>query len=273
MSAPTTSAVATRLTLATITQFLSAQNSLADSLAGRDRRRAVLLRSAPSWDGPADHAWGDGLSARITAAPSPLAVHELLLGHLSETATGPAILVILTDREQHELDPALLARAHRQRVDTVDSWNVVRDAFGAQQVELRLRDEKWAAEALLDAVPPRDGWPRLGGQVLSRRTALSALALRRLGLGGYRDETLQQNHTASADRLDTHTLLGWSLLPGGPERFLALRGPERTGLSAFLGETDQAGLGGRALMALVQAEHGPDAVAFGLVCAALWCHA
>ncbi|THA24047.1 BREX-2 system phosphatase PglZ [Streptomyces sp. RKND-216] len=273
MSATTTSAVATRLTLPTITQFLSAQSSLADALAGRDRRRAVLLRSAPEWDGPAEHVWGDGRSARIAAAPSPLAVHELLLAHLSEAATGPDVLVILTDREQHELDPALLARAHRQRVDTVDRWNVVRDAFGAEQVELRLRDEKWAGEALLDAAPPRGGWPRLGGHVLSRRTALSALALRRLGLGSYRDETLPQDHTASADRLDTHTLLGWSLLPGGPERFLALRGPERTGLSSFLGEADQAGLGGRALMALVQAEHGPDAVAFGLVCAALWCHA
>ncbi|MGW0564284.1 BREX-2 system phosphatase PglZ [Streptomyces sp. NPDC003016] len=273
MSTATTSAVAVRLNLATITQYLSAQSSLADTLAGRDRRRAVLLRSAPQWDGPAEHAWGDGLSARITAAPSPLAVHELLLGHLADTATGPALLVVLTDREQNELDPAILARAHKKRIDTVDSWDVVRDAFGAHQVDQRLRDDKWAAEALLDAAPPRGGWPRLGGGILSRGTALSALALRRLRLGRYQDEAARQDHTASADRLDTHALLGWSLLPGRPERFLALRGPERAGLAEFLGEKDRAGLAGRALLALVEAEHGPDAVAFGLVCAALWCHA
>lgn len=273
MSTTTTGAVAVRLNLATITQYLSAQTSLADTLAGRDRRRAVLLRSTPQWDGPAEHVWGDGQSARIAAAPSPLAVHELLLGHLSETATGPALLVVLTDREQNELDPAILARAHKARVDTVDSWDVVRDAFGAHQVDQRLRDDKWAAEALLDAAPPRGGWPRLGGGMLSRGTALSALALRRLRLGRYEDEETRADHTTSADRLDTHALLSWSLMPGRPERLLALRGPERAGLAQFLGEEDQAGLAGRALLALVEAEHGPDAVAFGLVCAALWCHA
>lgn len=273
MSTATTSTVAVRLNLATITQYLSAQSSLADTLAGRDPRRAVLLRSSPRWDGPAEHTWGDGLSARIAAAPSPLAVHELLLGHLSGTATGPALLVVLTDREQNELDPAILARAHKKRIDTVDSWDVVRDAFGAHQVDQRLRDDKWAAEALLDAAPPRGGWPRLGGGILSRGTALSALALRRLRLGSYEDEAARQDHTTSADRLDTHALLGWSLLPGRPERFLALRGPERGGLAEFLGEDDRAGLAGRALLALVEAEQGPDAVAFGLVCAALWCHA
>ncbi|MET8286042.1 BREX-2 system phosphatase PglZ [Streptomyces sp. NPDC005132] len=273
MSTTTTSAVAVRLNLATITQYLSAQSSLADTLAGRDRRRAVVLRSTPQWDGPSEHVWGEGQSARIAAAPSPLAVHELLLGHLSETATGPALLVILTDREQNELDPAILARAHRARVDTVDSWDVVRDAFGAHQVDQRLRDDKWAAEALLDAAPPRGGWPRLGGGMLSRGTALSALALRRLRLGRYEDEESRADHTTSADRLDTHALLGWSLMPGRPERLLALRGPERAGLAQFLGEEDQAGLAGHALLALVEAEHGPDAVAFGLVCAALWCHA
>jgi hypothetical protein len=265
--------VAVRLNLATLTQYLSAQTSLADALAGRDRRRVVLLRSAPQWDGPAEHFWGDGQSARIAAAPSPLAVHELVLGHLSDTANGPAVLVVLTDREQNELDPAILARTHKQRVDMVDSWDVVRDAFGAHQIDPRLKDDKWAAEALLDAAPPRGGWPRLGGGMLSRGTALTALALRRLRLGRYEDETARQDNATSADRLDTHTLLGWSLIPGGPERLLALRGPERAGLAAFLGEEDQAGLAGRALLALVEAEHGPDAVAFGLLCAALWCHA
>ncbi|MFH8610244.1 BREX-2 system phosphatase PglZ [Streptomyces sp. NPDC018029] len=272
MSTATPSRVAVRLNLATITQYLATQTSLADALTGLGRRRAVLLRSAPQWEGPAEHVWGDGLSARIVAAPSPLAVHELLLAHLPDTASGPALLVVLTDREQNELDPAILARAHKKRIDTVDSWDVVRDAFGAHQVDQRLRDDKWAAEALLDAAPPRGGWPRLGGGILSRGTALSALALRRLRLGSYEDEAARQDHTTSADRLDTHALLEWSLLPGRPEHFLALRGPERGGLAQFLGEDDRAGLAGRALLDLVEAEHGPDAVAFGLVCAALWCH-
>ncbi|MFD0150478.1 BREX-2 system phosphatase PglZ [Streptomyces sp. NPDC127132] len=274
MSTISTGTVAVRLNLATITQYLSAQTSLADALAGRGRPRAVLLRSAPQWDGPAELVWGDAQSARVTAAPSPLAVHELVLDHLADRSGGPAVLVVLTDREQNELDPAILARAHKQRVDAVDSWDVVRDAFGAHQVDPRLKEDNWAAEALLEAAPPA-GWPRLAGGLLSRRTALSALALRRLRLGPYHDEGEPgpRDHTAVADRLDTHALLGWSLTATGPERFLELRGPERSGLVTFLGEEDQAGFAGQALLALVEAEHGPDAVAFGLVCAALWCHA
>ncbi|MFD0661408.1 BREX-2 system phosphatase PglZ [Thermocatellispora tengchongensis] len=103
---------------------------------------------------------------------------------------------------------------------------------------------------------------------------MSALALRRLRLGRYdTDGKATTGLAQSGDGLDTHTLLRWSLTPGGPERLLALRGPERAGLVTFLGEEDQGGLAGRALLALVEAEHGADAVPFGLVCAALWLHA
>ncbi|WP_328775747.1 BREX-2 system phosphatase PglZ [Streptomyces goshikiensis] len=268
----TTGAVAVRLNLATVTQYLSSQTSLTASLGGNDRRRAVLLRSAPQWEGPAEPAWGEGLTARIAAAPSPLAVHELLLGHLDGTVPGPAVLVVLTDREQNELDPAILARAHKKRVDTVDSWDVVRDAFRAQQVDPRLKDSNWAAEALLDATPPKGGWPPIAGGMLSRRTALTSLALRRLRLGRYDSEAESSGRAAAGDTLDPQTLFGWSLSAGGPELLLKLRRPERDGLSSFLGEEDQAGHAGRTLLALVEADHGPDAVAFGLVCAALWLH-
>lgn len=267
---------AMRLTTATVTQFLSSQSALAEALMGSGRRRVVLLRSAPQWDGPEELAWGEGRRARVAAALSPLAVHELVLGHLSAKAAktaGPDVLVVLTDREQTELDPSILARAHRKRIETVDGWNVVRDAFGAEQVDPRLRAAGWAAEALLDATPP-GGWPPLAGGVLSRRAALSALALRRMRLGRYdADREQSADRARDTDGLDTHTLLRWSLTSSGPERLLALRGPERAGLSAFLGEEDQAGLTGRALLALVAAEHGADAVPFGLVCAALWLHA
>lgn len=60
MSTATTSGIAVRLNLATITQYLSAQTSLADALRGVGKRRAVLLRSAPLWDGPTEPVWGDG---------------------------------------------------------------------------------------------------------------------------------------------------------------------------------------------------------------------
>ncbi|MGX5209406.1 BREX-2 system phosphatase PglZ [Streptomyces violaceus] len=263
---------AVRLNTATITQYLSSQSSLAASLTGDGggRRRVVLLRSAPQWDGPAEPAWGEGRTAGVAVAPSPLAVHELVLDHLAGRRPGPAVLVVLTDREQNELDPAITARVHKQRIDMVDSWDVVREAFGARQIDPRLKDVNWAAEALLDATPP-GGWPSVPGGWLSRQYALTALAQRRLRIGYY--DTEGGTRRPGEDRLDAQTLLHWSTRPGAPERLLGLRGPERAGLTAFLGEEDQAGLAGRALLALVDAERGADAAAFGLVCEALWQHA
>lgn len=276
--------IAVRLNVSTVTQYLSARSLLADSLQGIGKRCVVLLRSVPEWDGPTEPVWDGGRTARIATAPSPLAVHELVLDHLADEAEGsegsaeeageapkgPAVLVVLTDREETELDKGILARAYKKRVVTVDSWDVVREAFGAGDVESRLKKEGWAAEALLEAAPGR--WPPLVGQLLTRRTALASLALRRLRLGRYGDGAERLGRTAGGDSLDAHTLLGWSLTPGGPERFLALRSPERRGLRDFLSEEALAGPTGRALLWLVEAEHGADATAFGLVCAALWVH-
>ncbi|GHJ36002.1 BREX-2 system phosphatase PglZ [Streptomyces sp. TS71-3] len=292
MSAPAL-AIAGRLNLATVSQYLSSQKSLAASLTGAGKSQVVLLRSAPRWDGPEQPVWGEGRTARIAAAPSALAVHELVLEHLTGVSDGlvgadgpdsagavgePRVLVVLTDREEGELDPAILARAHKKRVSALDHWDVVREAFGAQDIDRRLKDDNWAAEALADATPP-GGWRPVGGGLLSRRTALTRLALRRLHLGRYEDAPATPDGPDApepdrpAEDIDAHTLLRWSLTPGRPERFLALRGPERAGLAAFLGEEDQAHLVARAVFALVEAEHGPEAVPFGLVCAALWLHA
>ncbi|WP_205647964.1 BREX-2 system phosphatase PglZ [Actinomadura rubteroloni] len=255
---------ALRLTVPAVKQYLLSSKWRDVFTKGR---AVVLLRSAPHWDGPADVDLGGGRKIRVVAAVSVLAVHELVLDHLAGH-DGPAVLVVLTDQEPSDLDQAILARTHRYRIHAVDGWEVVRDKFGASDVDSRLRALPWTAEALLDATPP-EGWPQVPGGVLSSRTALSLLAQRRLRLGRY----APADEPADATGIDVHALLRWSLRDGAPETLLSLRAPERDGVAAFLGEDDQAGTAARALLALVAAGHGADAVPFGLVCAALWRHA
>ncbi|UNS98183.1 BREX-2 system phosphatase PglZ [Streptomyces tubbatahanensis] len=263
------SAGAVRLKAPTVAQYLASQSGLTPG-----KRRVVLLRAAPVWDFPAELFWGEGRQATVVAALSPLAVYELVLTHQAPKAVGPDVLAVLTDREDAELGPDLMARVYKQRVHAVNSWDVVREAFGASgRTDQALTEEHWAAEALLDAAPP-GGWAQLAGGQLSRPVALTALALRRLGIGRYAPEAGPDgNGAAGQGVLDVHALLRWSLTSGGPERYLGLRVPERRGLAGFLSEPERAGLAGRALLSLIDAERGPDAVAFGLVCAALWAEA
>ena len=58
MSTTMTTSTAAPLNVATVTQYLTSQTSLAASLTGSGKRRVVLLRSAPEWDGPAEPVWG-----------------------------------------------------------------------------------------------------------------------------------------------------------------------------------------------------------------------
>ncbi|WP_282697754.1 BREX-2 system phosphatase PglZ [Streptomyces sp. CC208A] len=258
-----------RLSAGTVRQYLAARSRLGDGAV-----RVLLLRAAPEWEAPAVQRAAGGLQARVAVAPSVLAVHELILGHL-DTATppDPGVLVVLTDCEDTDLDPGLLARVYGGRIRSVDNWEVVREAFDARGVDARLRGESWAAEALMDAAATR-GWPSLGRGLLSRDEALTRLARRRLRLSRRDTDALGAPATHDdGDRIDAVALFRWTLIPGGPDLLRDLRGPERAGLAAFLGEPEQAGSTGRIITALVDAEHGGDAAAYAVVCAALWGHA
>ncbi|MCM1969430.1 BREX-2 system phosphatase PglZ [Streptomyces sp. G1] len=258
-----------RLPAGTVRQYLAARSRLGDGTV-----RVLLLRAAPAWDGPAMQQTAGGLRARVAVAPSVLAVHEQILGHLDAAATpDPRVLVVLTDREDTDLDPGLLARVYGGRIRSVDNWEVVQEAFDARGLDGRLRSETWAAEALLDAAATR-GWPSLGKGLLSRDEALTRLARRRLRLGRHDTDALGGPAAHDdGDRIDPVALFRWALTPGGPDLLRDLRGPERAGLARFLAEPEQGGSTGKIITALVHAEHGADAAAYAVVCAALWGHA
>ncbi|MFJ9086591.1 BREX-2 system phosphatase PglZ [Streptomyces sp. NPDC102384] len=256
-----------RLPVATVTQYVASRSALGDGA-----RHVLLLRAEPVWDGPAVLRTPDGARARVTAVPSVLGVHELILRHLESTEPAePVVLVVLTDREDTELDPALLSRAYGRRIREVDNWEVVRAAFGAQSIDPRLRSEKWAAEALLGSAGRQDH-TGLGRRMLSRDEALGLLARRSLGLDEAGEAGGLSEPSAAAERIDAVQLLRWTLLSGGPQRLAEARPAERRGIGRFVGEPDQAGSTGRCVIALCEAGNGPDSLAFAVVCGALWAH-
>ncbi|RSO48377.1 BREX-2 system phosphatase PglZ [Streptomyces sp. WAC 06725] len=261
-----------RLSVSTVRQFVAARSKLGDG-----KVRVMLLRAAPLWEGAAVQPTAGGFPVRVAVAPSVLAVHEQILGHLEATTPpDPAVLVVLTDREDTELDPGLLARVYGGRIRSVDNWEVVQEAFGANGLDSRLRGQTWTAEALLDAAGTR-GWRPIGRGVLSHDEALTRLARRRLRLdtadGDCTDTPSGRTMVGDTDRIDPVSLFRWALSPGGPNLLRELRGPERAGLARFLAEPEQGGSTGRVITALVDADHGADAVAYAVVCAALWGHA
>ncbi|NJA55278.1 BREX-2 system phosphatase PglZ [Streptomyces sp. NEAU-H3] len=258
-----------RLSVSTVRQFVAARSKLCDGEV-----RVMLLRAEPQWDGAAVQQAADGAQVRVVVAPSVLAVHEQILGHLdSRVPPEPRVLVVLTDRENTELDPGLLARVYGRRIRSVDNWEVVQESFDASGLDTRLRSETWAAEALLDAAGTR-GWRSIGKGVLSRDEALCRLARRRLRLdSGSGDTPAGRALLGESDRVDPVALFRWTLAPGGPGLLRELRGPEKAGLARFLAEPEQGGPAGKVITALADAEHGADAAAYAVVCAALWGHA
>ena len=64
----------------TVAQYLASESGLASG-----KRKAVLLRAAPVWDGPPELSFGER-RAGVAAAVSPLAVYELVLAHFAPDA-------------------------------------------------------------------------------------------------------------------------------------------------------------------------------------------
>src|SRR5690606_13897203 len=212
----------------------------------------ILVRAGPVRPHEPTLTTAAGRRLRVVPCVSTLAVWEQL------TQPRDTALVLLTDLTERDLGPGILSGVFRQRIITVEPWDLVAEVFGAQRLDPQLRAEAWAGEALLDAMPA-EGWPRLAGTVLSRDHALRHLAAARLGL---------DRLGLGPEDLDARALLRWSGLPGAAELVRALREPERVGLANWL--IDTCGKPAQAVLALLEAGHLADALPLGPVCAAIW---
>lgn len=183
-----------------------------------------------------------------------------------------AILVITTGVDDHQIGADLRAHALGRRALSVDRAEIVKQRFGAADLDPRIRQEPWLIDALLDA-EPADGWRvhpagepwrRSGGSVLTRDTAVRALVGARLDPSG----ALPGGGDASGYRdLDVDSLLAWSRVPGAAVRFAELGADERAGITGWLRR--YVGDAAAVLLALVESGRGEDAMALGVVASVL----
>ena len=212
----------------------------------------IVVAGAPAWPHDPVQTTRDGARFEVVPATSVLAIWEQVVAehHLP--------CVILTSVPEDALGTGLLSRIARRAVWRLEPWSLIADSFGAQRLDPRLEDLRWAGPALLEATPPK-GWPPLAGTVLQRDVALRHLAAERLGLSRL---------GISPDDVDASGLLRWSALPGAQQGLSDLRESERHGLLAWFGEV--FGPTGEMVRRLDSAGHVADALPLGLLCAALW---
>jgi PglZ domain len=246
--------------------------ALLDSESGRvlqpDRPAAlVLVHGRYDTAAPAEFTARIGAEqrrVRVSDQPSVLGVLDAWKAHRARA--DPAILVITTGVDDRRLGADLRGHALRRRSLSVDRAEIVKQRFGAADLDPRIRHEGWLVEALLEAEPGDGGWRgaqasaawrRGGGTVLTRDAAVQALIEARL-----RIFELTGHQT-----LDSDTLLAWSRTASGPASFAALAAEERDGLTGWLRET--VGDAAYVLLGLVAAGRGGDAMAVGAVAAVL----
>ncbi|MER6470287.1 BREX-2 system phosphatase PglZ [Streptomyces collinus] len=201
----------------------------------------------------------DGTARRVhvTDQDSPLGIADAWRRHTTDTDPGGDSVLVVTGRvPADQLGWDLRGHAVRRRPLAVEQADIVKQLFGAGDLDTRMVRETWLLDALLEAEPP-GGWPRVGS-VLTRDRALRALLAARVGLGDMRANSLD---------LDADTLFDWSRTPAGPRLFAELPDQQRTGLTEWLEEV--TGPAAPTLLALAADGRGADALPLGALTSAV----
>jgi PglZ domain len=189
---------------------------------------------------------------KVTDQPSVLGIVEAWQQHRSNPDTD--VLVVTTGVDDAELGWDLRGYAVGRATRTVDRVEIVKQRFGATDIDPRIRRAPWLVDALLDAEPTA-GWRRSGG-VLTKDAAVRALIGARLGSKELAEGTL-----------DVGALLTWSRTAASTAQFAELPEAERQGLTDWLEET--VGSAAVVLMTLVGAGRAEDAMPLGILGAVL----
>lgn len=215
-----------------------------------EKPRVLAVAASPKWAGRDVLEMEIG-TVRIRPCVSPLAVREAL-AYLSDAGDGE-MLVILTDRDEHELGQEVLARVWRQRLVRPSAWEAVKGLFRVDRLDPALADARWLIDLLVDVAPPR-GYPPPPSGFLEFGTAWRTFL--RHGL-----------------RLDVETPALQDLLRWGETETArqALSGPAG-GHRDRIGEAleREVGPAARHALRIVSEGRGSDLVPLGLVADVLW---
>jgi hypothetical protein len=222
-----------------------------DRVLKRDAGARVVAIRSPTCAPWPERLGRAGRTFRLAWCESALATRVLLSE--SEGASNEG-LVVLTALPESELGADLVARFAGARVHQVSSWQLVRDSFGAREIDPRLTRSDWMAELLLELMPA-DGYPPVTGDFLDADAAWTQLLDRALQL--------------SMARPDAETLLRWTTEGGAVDRFAALSAAARDGVAEWLGSA--AGSAGALVMACVKSGFGREALSLGLACDVVFC--
>jgi len=210
--------------------------------------RRIGVRFEGPWIGPDSVSAGED-PVRVAWCPSALAAREALAG-----AAQDETVVLLTDRAPDDLGADVMARLAKGKLFSVIPWDILKDLFGAVELDRRLLHERWLAEALLE-VAPFDGFPPSPTGFLDAGTAWEAY----LGYGlGF-----------PAGAPDARGLLEWASDPDRAARYRSASAEARSAVARRLSET----VGPLARPLLLAVEHATppaDALTIGLVCRVLF---
>lgn len=220
-------------------------------LAREPSALAIAIKSATK------QAWPDEIPHRgrrfaLRWCDSMLAMREALTD-AEQTDTAVAGLVLLTPLNTNEIAEDITARLARGRVFQPEGWEMVRQLFGAKEVDVRLGRYSWMPQVLVDGAAQGAYTPVANG-FLDLETAWKELLQRFLQL--------------DTPRPDATALLRWTLQPTTDASINLL--PANAQPDALNWLSESAGIAGKMVLACIEAGRTGDAMALGLVCGVLY---
>ncbi|MBF0154647.1 MAG: BREX-2 system phosphatase PglZ [Magnetococcales bacterium] len=206
--------------------------------------RAIGIRSMGPWRGGETIVAGDR-QVRVRHCATPLAFRERLVA----VKESDEVSVLLTPLDTNSLGQDVLARIWRQQLIAIQSWRIVRDLFGVEAIDGRLKNQTWMADALLGALSTT-GFPPVPGRALTAEFVWQLLLKLYLGF--------------EQSQVDAIELARWAKSPERVETYLRAPLEFRASLPEWIALS--AGDVGRVMLHALEQGHGRDLLPLGLAC-------